>query len=101
MGYKPATLLSLVLLTAIAGCGNRDREQSINQTGFPGQITAGGSSSGEVMARSAGGTTEGGAARGTPGIPQGAEGNVGGAAMGGTTSGQSKPPAGAAPAARQ
>jgi hypothetical protein len=100
MDNLPAALLSLALLAAVAGCGNRDREQSINQTGFPGQITAGGGSSGEVMNRSAH-ATEGGSARGTPGIPQGSEGNVGGTAMGGTTSGQSRPAAGTAPAASQ
>jgi len=100
MNNNAAALLSLVLLAAVAGCGNRDREQSINQTGFPGQVSAGGGSSGEVMNRTTH-ATEGGNARGTPGIPQGSEGNVGGTAMGGTTSGQSKPSAGAAPAASQ
>ena len=90
----PTALLSLALLTTVAGCGNRDREQAVNQTGFPGQITAGGGTSGEVMSRSAQATTEGGNARGTPGIPQGSEGNVGGTAMGGTTGGKPAPAAG-------
>lgn len=95
MPNLPTALLSLALLTIAAGCGNRDREQGVNQTGFPGQITAGGGTSGEVMNRSARVTTEGGNARGTPGIPQGSEGNVGGTAMGGTTGVKPAPAAGA------
>jgi transcription elongation factor len=85
----------LALLTIAAGCGSRNREQGVNQTGFPGQVTAGGGTSGEVMSRSARVATEGGNARGTPGIPQGSEGNVGGTAMGGTTGGKPAPAAGA------
>lgn len=56
----------------------------IAQTQFPGGITAGGGTSGDVLARTQGkgaNPTE----SGTPGIPQGAEGNVGGTEKGGQT----------------
>jgi hypothetical protein len=53
------------------------------QTRFPGQVTAGGGTSGDVMARS-GKAVDGNYAGGTPGIAGGAGGNTGGAATGGT-----------------
>jgi hypothetical protein len=65
------------------GGASRDAA-AIAKTEFPGQLTAGGGTSGEVMARAqASGANPSEA--GTPGIPQGAEGNVGGTAPGGTT----------------
>lgn len=57
-------------------------------TGFPGQVTAGGGTSGEVMA-AAGEFTAQGNDQGTPGIPKGSGGNVGGAELGGSQDGQS------------
>jgi len=65
------------------GGASRDAA-AIAKTEFPGQLTAGGGTSGEVMARA---QTSGAnpSEAGTPGIPQGAEGNVGGTAPGGTT----------------
>ncbi len=54
------------------------------QTKFPGQVTAGGGTSGQVMARSAKPETNAAYAGGTPGIAGGAGGNNAGAAMGGT-----------------
>ena len=54
------------------------------QTGYPGQMTAGGGSSGEVMARTARPATDATYAGGTPGIAGGAGGNTGGAETGGT-----------------
>lgn len=76
--------LSLVLLAALAACDQRAGDDvQARQTQFPGQVSAGGGTSGEVIARSAGGPSTAGPS-GTPGIPQGSEGNVGGAALGGT-----------------
>ena len=54
------------------------------QTRYPGQMTAGGASSGEVMARTARPTTDATYAGGTPGTAGGAGGNTGGAEIGGT-----------------
>ena len=58
--------------------------QGVIQTKYPGQMTAGGGSSGEVMARTARPTTDATYAGGTPGIAGGAGGNTGGAETGGT-----------------
>jgi len=71
----------------LAGC---QREQSpvahgVVQTGYPGQMTAGGGSSGEVMARTARPETDATYAGGTPGIAGGSGGNTSGAEIGGAT----------------
>lgn len=84
-----AYAFSFLLIGAIVGCDERtDATTGARQTGFPGQITAGGGTSGEVMAQS---TQKSDAryATGTPGIPQGSGGNTGGAATGGTVVQQS------------
>lgn len=73
--------LVLALLAGLGGCNSADHEAAtdgVRQTRFPGQVTAGGSTSGEVMAR-ASQVSGGGRQVGTPGIPQGAGGNTGGA----------------------
>lgn len=61
---------------------------SVLETGFPGQVTAGGHTSGEVMA-AAGEFQQQGNDQGTPGIPQGSGGNTGGAELGHTQQGDS------------
>lgn len=85
-----ATGLGLAVLAGVlaAACGDRPRSAAdeVRQTRFPGQVTAGGGTSGETMSRTQPAPRTPGPA-GTPGIPQGAEGNVGGTAMGGTTGG--------------
>lgn len=78
---RVACLAALLLL---AGCGPQSAREGVLQTKLPGHVTAGGLSSGEVMARAGRGSVEPGPA-GTPGIPQGAGGNTSGAALGGTT----------------
>ena len=80
------TTLSCALLLAACGESNRPvtGDGAVVQTRFPGQVTAGGGTSGEVLARSAA-TQETPAPSGTPGIPQGSGGTTGGAAMGGTS----------------
>ncbi|HJV83861.1 MAG TPA: hypothetical protein VJ698_00180 [Noviherbaspirillum sp.] len=99
---------SCALLGALAGCDkNTSSSAGASQTHFPGGVTSGGGTSGEVMAR-AGGTTSapaaaapqaggeskrgqatlpGGSVSGTPSIPEGAGGTTSGPAMGGTTPG--------------
>lgn len=94
------TLLSVVL----TGCskGSSSADAGVRQTHFPGAVTAGGGTSGEIMARNspaggASGSTQGGegtrgqapapGVAGTPGIPEGAGGTASGPAMGGTTPG--------------
>ena len=84
-----ASTLALGLLAActlLAGCdrGHANPKDGIVQTKFPGQVTAGGGTSGQVMARSAKPETNAAYAGGTPGIAGGAGGNNAGAAMGGT-----------------
>lgn len=98
--------LSVVLTTALAACGKSDTSPAgtgVRQTHFPGGVTSGGGTSGEIMARagSAGtsakaagdegkrgqAATPGGSVSGTPGIPEGAGGTTSGPAMGGTTPG--------------
>jgi hypothetical protein len=77
-----AACIALVLL---AGCGKDAATDRVLQTKAPGHVTAGGLTSGDVMAKTAQrGPLEPGPA-GTPGIPQGAGGTTSGAAMGGTT----------------
>jgi hypothetical protein len=70
----------------VAGC-ERNRTESHNgilQTRFPGQVSAGGGTSGQVLARSGRPVTDATYAGGTPGIAGGSGGTTGGAATGGT-----------------
>ncbi|WP_066331515.1 hypothetical protein [Azohydromonas lata] len=78
-----ALALSAALLAAACGPRGPGKEDGVVQTKFPGMVSAGGGTSGEVIARTAGGQQAAPPA-GTPGIPQGAEGNTGGTAPGGT-----------------
>ena len=80
---------ALLVLAAMAACGDRDlastsAKTGVRQTSFPGQITAGGGSSGAVMARTARPETDATYAGGTPGIAGGSGGTTGGAATAGT-----------------
>jgi hypothetical protein len=84
-----ASTLAFTLLAAsafLAGCdrGHTSAKEGVIQTKFPGQVTAGGGSSGQVLARSAKPETNAAYAGGTPGIAGGSGGNTGGAALGGT-----------------
>ena len=62
---------------------------TIRQTGFPGQVTAGGTSSGEVMSHIQNTVEQ--MPAGTPGIPEGSGGTTGGAAMGAAVQSQVAP----------
>jgi hypothetical protein len=77
---------SAALLLSAAGCERRHEESAggVIQTRFPGQVTAGGGTSGQVLARNAPPTTDATYAGGTPGIAGGSGGTTGGAATGGT-----------------
>jgi hypothetical protein len=80
-----ATWLAAAACTVLlAGCGDRTAvRDGVTQTKLPGHVTAGGPTSGQVIARS--GAAAATQPAGTPGIPQGAGGNPGGTAMGGST----------------
>lgn len=73
------------LLLAAAGChrDNVDAATGVRQTHFPGMVTAGGGTSGQVLAKNAKPTTDGTYSGGTPGIAGGAGGTSGGAATAG------------------
>ena len=85
---KSSTLVLGVLAACLgmAGCdrGHTNPKDGVIQTKFPGQVTAGGLTSGQVMARSSKPETNAAYAGGTPGIAGGSGGTTGGAAMGGT-----------------
>lgn len=110
-------LTGLFIVGAVVACERAPAtaQAGVRQTTFPGQVTAGGGTSGEVMARpsaasAAGGNQEGlrgqaadGSVAGTPSIPEGAGGTTSGAAMGGTTGAAAAtqvapPPGGTSPA---
>ena len=107
---KPSILSNACLVAALAlltvGCSRNTAPASdgVIQTKFPGQVTAGGGTSGEIIARSSRPVTDATYAGGTPGIAGGAGGNTSGAETGGTTreTGQGPnagvtPPSGAMP----
>jgi hypothetical protein len=74
------------LLLASGGC-NRDHVDSatgVRQTKFPGEVTSGGGTSGQVLAQNTKPVTDGTYSGGTPGIAGGSGGNTSGAATGGT-----------------
>ncbi|MBQ5946144.1 hypothetical protein [Massilia sp. ST3] len=75
---------ALALLLA-AGCDRpRGAAAGIEQTKFPGQVTAGGGTSGEILEKNKPPTVDGSYAGGTPGIAGGSGGTTGGAATAGT-----------------
>ncbi|MFL6674371.1 MAG: hypothetical protein ACJ8LG_13895 [Massilia sp.] len=82
------TCAGAAALAAMAsGCdrgGTRTAQNGVMQTRFPGEVTSGGGTSGEILTRNAPPTTDGTYAGGTPGIAGGSGGNTGGAGTGGT-----------------
>jgi hypothetical protein len=93
------------LLLSAAGC-KKHGDEAMRETKFPGMVSAGGGTSGQVMAANGKSKTDGTYAGGTPGIAGGAGGNTSGAGTGGSTretgqgpsSGVSTPSSGAAAA---
>ncbi|ALK97868.1 hypothetical protein AB595_16115 [Massilia sp. WF1] len=74
---------TVALLLAAAAC-TRHGDQAMRETKFPGMVTAGGGTSGQVMARNDKRKTDATYAGGTPGIAGGAGGNTAGAGTGGS-----------------
>ena len=94
-------LLGVVAVLA-SGCKRDDKavDAGMRKTAFPGMVTAGGGTSGEVMARNQKPATDGSYAGGTPYHAGGAGGTAGGTATAGAVqesghgpSGATKPPA--------
>lgn len=85
---KPTLTISAgalaLALAAMTGCKQHGDATQL-KTRFPGMVSAGGGTSGEVMAANGGNKTNGVYAGGTPGIAGGAGGNTSGAGTGGTT----------------
>ena len=81
----PCALAAIVLLAAGCSRNTAPASDGVIQTKFPGQVTAGGGTSGEIIARTARPVTDATYAGGTPGIAGGAGGNTSGAAIGGAT----------------
>jgi hypothetical protein len=75
-----------MMAVGMAGCDRQRTETKagVLQTKFPGQVTAGGGTSGQVLARTGRPVTDATYAGGTPGIAGGSGGTTGGAATGGT-----------------
>ncbi|VXB92228.1 hypothetical protein [Massilia sp. 9I] len=106
---KASTILipGSILLAALASGCDRGRHTSvggIEQTKYPGQVSAGGRTSGAIIASTAKPVTDATYAGGTPGIAGGSGGNTSGAATGGTVQETGKgptsgvtPPSGAQP----
>lgn len=81
-----ATSAVFALVALLTACSDRgaDASSGVQQTQFPGQVTAGGGTSGQVMASAPAGQADATASAaskqgGTPGIPAGSGGNTGGA----------------------
>jgi len=74
---------AVALVLSAAGC-KQHGDNAMRETKFPGMVTAGGGTSGQVMAAHAGPKTDATYAGGTPGIAGGSGGNTSGAATGGT-----------------
>ena len=93
----PLAPLSLLLLSValVAGC-DRGREEQVNgviQTKYPGQVSAGGATSGTILAQTSRPTTDAVYAGGLPGVAGGAGGNTSGANVGGSTTETGEGPA--------
>ncbi|MFD2368162.1 hypothetical protein [Pseudoduganella sp. GCM10020061] len=93
-------ILGVCALAALAAGCDRDRAGStapaaseVRQTKFPGQVTAGGGTSGDVAAAALV-ATDASYAGGTPGTAGGMGGNTGGAKMGGTVAESGHAPSG-------
>lgn len=94
MNKRSFILPALAVLLAAGGCSERSdleaARKEVTQTKFPGMVTSGGDTSGQVLARAKSSEVSSSAnASGTPGIPEGSGGNTSGAALGGTTGGAS------------
>lgn len=98
-------IVMLAAATLAAGCTRHDKaaDAGMRKTAFPGMITAGGGTSGEVLARNAKPVTDGSYAGGTPFHAGGSGGTTGGTATAGAVQESGHGPSGktAPPAAKQ
>lgn len=89
MEANKVSILGAVALLActLAGCdrGQAPAANGVIQTKYPGQVSAGGMTSGQIMARTARAETDATYAGGTPGTAGGSGGNTSGAETGGET----------------
>src|SRR5690606_25215807 len=85
--------LPALAVFVLAACG--PDEPQVMENAFPGQVSAGGATSGEIVASAKSSDTKPGSEgpEGTPGIPQGSGGTTSGPNMGGTTQNESGGPA--------
>ena len=97
---KSVNTFTLCALALLAACSPRESNYAQRQTNFPGMVTAGGGTSGEVMARNKKSKVDGSYAGGTPYHAGGADGTTGGTATAGAVaesghgpSGNTAPPA--------
>jgi hypothetical protein len=105
---KSKQLIVIAGLAAVlaAGCSRRDNaaaDAGMRKTNFPGMVTAGGGTSGEVIARNKKPATDASYAGGTPYHAGGAGGTAGGTATAGAVQESGHGPSGttAPPAAKQ
>jgi hypothetical protein len=105
---KSKILIVIAGLAAVlaAGCSRRDNaaaDAGMRKTNFPGMVTAGGGTSGEVIARNKKPATDASYAGGTPYHAGGAGGTAGGTATAGAVQESGHGPSGktAPPAAKQ
>ena len=92
------SLCGAALVLALSACGARDAATATpRQTHFPGQVSAGGGTSGEVLARNSRPKTDGNTTGGTPFHAGGAGGNTGGTATAGTVQESGQGPSGKQP----
>lgn len=90
------TICMIVAVTALlAACSPREASFDQRQTRFPGMVTAGGGTSGEVIASSKKPTKDGSYAGGTPYHAGGSEGTTGGTATAGAVAESGHGPSGA------
>jgi len=94
------TVICILALAVLASACSRENQYGQRQTKMPGMVTAGGGTSGEVIASSAKPTADGSYAGGTPFHAGGAGGTSGGTATAGAVaesghgpSGNTAPPA--------
>ena len=95
--FASFALLALSALS-FSACGAREASLAApRQTGFPGQISAGGGTSGQVLTHNGRPKTSGETTGGTPFHAGGAEGNTGGTATAGTVQESGQGPSGKQP----
>ena len=96
------TMICLMTVAVLVSACSRENQYGQRQTKMPGMVTAGGGTSGEVIARSAKPTADGSYAGGTPFHAGGAGGTAGGTATAGAVSESGHGPSGntAPPAAK-